>query len=106
MENILKNLLSSIVSSANSVINLLLNTLMDTCFHAENVILKPDANGVQISLDGIQSIILSFSIGLIILKALKKGFDMYILWTERRIRATYRNIYHVLCASYCSSFII
>lgn len=88
VENILKTLLSSIVSSANSVINLLLNSLMDICFHAENTILKADVNGIQISLDGLQSIILSFSIGLIILKALKKGFDMYVMWTERRVRIT------------------
>lgn len=85
MENILKTLLSSIVSGANSIINLLLNSLMDTCFHAENTILKADVNGVQISLGGLQSIILSFSIGLIILKFLKKGFDMYVMWTERRV---------------------
>lgn len=88
MENILKTLLSSIVSGANGIINLLLNSLMDTCFHAENTILKPDVNGIQISLDALQSIILSFSIGLIILKFLKKGFDIYIMWTERRIRVT------------------
>lgn len=88
MENILKTLLSSIVSGADSIINLLLNNLINTCFHAENTILQADVNGVQISLDGLQSIILSFSIGLIILKALKKGFDMYVMWTERGIRTT------------------
>ena len=91
MENILKTLLSSIVSGANSVINLLMNALMDICFHAENTILKADVNGVQISLDGLKSIILSFSIGLIILK----GFDMYVMWTERRIGTTYTE--HILC---------
>ena len=95
MENILKTLLSSIVSGANSVINLLMNALMDISFHAENTILKADVNGVQISLDGLKSIILSFSIGLIILKALKKGFDMYVMWTERRIGTTYTE--HILC---------
>lgn len=34
------------------------------------------------SFDALKTLILSFSIGLIILKFLKKGFDMYILWTE------------------------
>lgn len=106
MENILKTLLSSIVSGANGVINLLLNNLMDTCFHAENTILKANESGVQLSLDGLQSIILSFSIGLIILKALKKGFDMYVLWTERRVGIAYRYIHNVFCPFNYSSIII
>lgn len=85
MEKILKDLISSIVSGADGIIKILANNLMDTCFHAENTILQADMNGTQISFDGLKTIILSFAIGLIILKFLKKGFDMYVMWTERRI---------------------
>lgn len=85
MENILTSLLSSIVSSSNNIIRMLMNNLMDICFYAENTITQANANGIQISLDSLKTVILSFSIGLIILKFLKKGFDMYVLWTERRI---------------------
>ena len=35
-----------------------------------------------LNFEGLKTVILSFSISLIILKFLKKGFDTYILWTE------------------------
>ena len=82
MENILSDLLSSIISGADSIINLLLNSLIETCFYPEKTILNADVTGVQISLKGLKSVILSFAVALIILKFLKKGFDLYILWTE------------------------
>ncbi len=82
MENILSDLLSSIISGADSIINLLLNSLIETCFYPEKTILSADVTGVQISLKGLKSVILSFAVALIILKFLKKGFDLYILWTE------------------------
>ncbi len=82
MEKILSDLLSSIISGANSIIDSLLNNLMETCFYPERTMLSASASGVQISLNGLKSIILSFAIALIILKFLKKGFDLYVLWTE------------------------
>lgn len=82
MENILSELLSSIISGANSIIDLLLNNLMETCFYPERTILNADVTGVQISLNALKSVILSFAVALIILKFLKKGFDLYVLWTE------------------------
>lgn len=91
------NLLSSIVSGADNIINSLLGNLMNICFYAERTILKASADGIQISVDGLKAVILTFSIGLIILKFLKKGFDMYIMWTERRIRASYWNLCDVFC---------
>ena len=82
MEHILSELLSSIISGANSVIDLLLNNLLETCFYPEKTMLTANVNGIQLSLSGLKSIILSFAVALIILKFLKKGFDLYILWSE------------------------
>lgn len=82
MENILSDLLSSIISGANSIIDLLLNNLMETCFYPERTMLSSSVTGVQLSLEGLKSVILSFAISLIILKFLKKGFDLYVLWSE------------------------
>ena len=79
MENILSDLLSSIISGANSIIDLLLNNLMETCFYPERTMLSSSVTGVQLSLEGLKSVILSFAISLIILKFLKKGFDLYVL---------------------------
>ena len=54
---------------------------MDTCFNAEYALTH--TLGVQvISLDNLKMLIFSFALSLIILKFIKKGFDIYILWTE------------------------
>lgn len=54
---------------------------MDTCFNAEYSLTH--TLGVQvISLDNLKMLIFSFALSLIILKFIKKGFDIYILWTE------------------------
>ena len=78
MEKILSDLLSSIISGANSIIDSLLNNLMETCFYPERTMLSASASGVQISLNGLKSIILSFAIALIILKFLKKFWFVLI----------------------------
>ena len=50
------------------------------CFNAENYITSNFGSTV-ISFSNLKALILSLSISLIVLKFLKKGFDMYILWT-------------------------
>ena len=54
---------------------------MDTCFNAEYELTHVLGNQV-ITLDNLKILIFSFALSLIILKFLKKGFDIYILWTE------------------------
>ena len=81
MESILTGLISSIIGGADNVINSAFNGLIDMCFNAENYITSNFGSTV-ISFSNLKALILSLSISLIVLKFLKKGFDMYILWTD------------------------
>lgn len=81
MESILTGLISSIIGGADNVINSVFNGLIDMCFNAENYITSNFGSTV-ISFSNLKALILSLSISLIVLKFLKKGFDMYILWTD------------------------
>lgn len=81
MDNLLTNLIISIIGGADTIINSAFNNLMDTCFNAEEHLIT--LFGTQwLDFTNLKTIILSFSITLIILKFLKKGFDTYILWVE------------------------
>ena len=81
MEDLITNLISSIIGGADNIINSVFNNLIDTCFNMENHLTT--LFGTQwLDFSGLKTVILSFSISLIILKFLKKGFDTYILWTE------------------------
>ena len=81
MEQLLTNLITSIIQGADSAINSVFNNLIDICFNMEYHLTT--LFGTQwLDFSGLKTVILSFSISLIILKFLKKGFDTYILWTE------------------------
>lgn len=81
MESILTNLITSIIGSVDNSINEAFNSLMDLCFNAEYTLTHNFGIAV-LSFENLKTIITSFAICLIILKFLKKGFDIYILWTE------------------------
>lgn len=81
MESILTNLITSIIGSVDNSINEAFNGLMDLCFNAEYTLTHNLGISV-LSFDNLKTIITSFALCLIILKFLKKGFDIYILWTE------------------------
>lgn len=81
MESILTGLISSIIGGADNVINSAFNGLIDMCFNAENYITSNFGSTV-VDFSGLKALILSLSISLIVLKFLKKGFDMYIMWTD------------------------
>ena len=94
MESILTGLITSIIGGADNVINSAFNGLIDMCFNSENYLTTNFGSSV-ISFSNLKALILSLSISLIVLKFLKKGFDMYVMWTERRIGTTYTE--HILC---------
>lgn len=81
MELILTNLLTSIIGSVDNSINEAFNGLMDLCFNAEYT-LTHNFGIPMLSFDNLKTVITSFALCLIILKFLKKGFDIYIIWTE------------------------
>lgn len=81
MTDLLTDLITDLIGGVDGAINSAFNSLMDTCFNAEYALTH--TLGVQvISLDNLKLLIFSFALSLIILKFIKKGFDIYILWTE------------------------
>lgn len=81
MEKILTNLITSIIGSADNAINSAFNGLMDMCFNSE-IYISSNFGSTIIDFSGLKTLILSLALSLIVLKFLKKGFDMYILWTD------------------------
>ena len=81
MESILTGLITSIIGGADNVINSAFNGLIDMCFNSENYI-SSNFGSTVVDFSGLKALILSLAISLIVLKFLKKGFDMYILWTD------------------------
>ena len=81
MESILTGLITSIIDSADDTINSAFNGLIDMCFNAEHYITS-NFGQTAFNFYEIKNIIISLAISLIVLKFLKKGFDMYILWTD------------------------
>lgn len=81
MESILTNLITSIIGGVDNSINEAFNGLMDLCFNAEYTLTHNFGIAV-LSFENLKTILTSFALCLIILKFLKKGFDIYILWTE------------------------
>ena len=81
MTGLLTDLLVDLIGGVDGAINSAFNSLMDTCFNAEYQLTHILGNQV-ISLDSLKLLIFTFALSLIILKFLKKGFDIYILWTE------------------------
>lgn len=81
MESILTGLITSIIGGADSAINSAFNGLMDLVFNGEKH-LSSNLGSEVLNFSNLQSVILSLAISLIVLKFLKKGFDMYVMWTE------------------------
>lgn len=81
MENLLKDLIVNLIGGVDGAINSAFNGLMNTCFNAEYELTHLLGHQV-ISLESLKTLIFSVALSLIILKFLKKGFDIYILWTE------------------------
>lgn len=81
MTGLLTDLLVDLIGGVDGAINSAFNSLMDTCFNAEYQLTHILGSQV-ISLNNLKLLIFTFALSLIILKFLKKGFDIYILWTE------------------------
>jgi hypothetical protein len=81
LTDLLTDLLVDLIDGVDGAINSAFNSLMNTCFNAEYELTHILGEQV-ISLENLKILIFSFSLTLIILKFLKKGFDIYILWTE------------------------
>jgi len=78
---LLTDLIIGLIGGVDGAINSAFNNLMGICFNAEYQLTNILGNQV-ISFESIKVVIFSLALSLIILKFLKKGFDIYILWTE------------------------
>lgn len=81
MEGILTGLISNVIGGADTVINSAFNGLIDMCFNSENYI-SSNFGSTVIDFSQLKALILTLAISLIVLKFLKKGLDMYIMWTD------------------------
>ena len=81
MEGILTGLISNVIGGADTVINSAFHGLIDMCFNSENYI-SSNFGSTVIDFSQLKALILTLAISLIVLKFLKKGFDMYIMWTD------------------------
>ncbi len=81
MEGILTGLISNVIGGADTVINSAFNGLIDMCFNSENYI-SSNFGSTVIDFSQLKALILTLAISMIVLKFLKKGFDMYIMWTD------------------------
>ena len=81
MIELLTDLIVGLIGGVDGAINSAFNNLMNTCFNAEYE-LTHILGAEALSLENLKLLIFSFALSLIILKFIKKGFDIYILWTE------------------------
>lgn len=81
MEKLISEFISSIIGGADSAINSAFSNLMEMVFKCEQHL--SNNFGMQlIDYGNLKALILSLSLSLIVLKFLKKGIDMYIMWTD------------------------
>ena len=81
MIELLTDLIVGLIGGVDGAINSAFNNLMNTCFNAEYELTHILGTEV-LSLENLKLLIFSFALSLVILKFIKKGFDIYILWTE------------------------
>lgn len=70
--------LSDMINEALGIFDDALGNLVDVALNAENYM----KSTIGMNFDGLYKIIYAYSIYLIILKFLKKGFDVYVLWSD------------------------
>ena len=82
MELILIALIIAIILGSQAVVDTMLNNLIPTAFYAEDFMTMSISSTVAIDFSVLFNLFFSFGVSLIILKFLKRGFDIYIGWNE------------------------
>ena len=77
MEWIITELIESTVKSCNWIVDMLLENIVSMAFYAEK---HMTSSSTVINFAEIYTVIFSFGVALIVLKFLKRGFDIYIGW--------------------------
>ena len=81
MEWILIGLIIAIIVGSQFIVDAMLNSLIPMAFYAENYLNTSIAGGT-IDFSGLYNLFFGFGVSLIVLKFLKKGFDIYIGWSD------------------------
>lgn len=83
IDKILTNLINILIEGSGELINGMLENLLQKVFFAERYFTQ-SLSGISelMNLDAVYQLFLDFAISLIILKFLKKGFDIYIGWQD------------------------
>ena len=81
MEWILIGLITAIILGSQFIVDAMLNSLIPMAFYAENYMSTSIAGGM-LNFSGLYNLFFGFGLSLIVLKFLKKGFDIYVGWSD------------------------
>lgn len=79
IDKILLKLINSFVEGAGVILNDMLVGLTTMIFYAEKSFTQAMGNSTLMNFDKVYQLFFDFAVSLIILKFLKKGFDIYIV---------------------------
>lgn len=82
MDKILISLINTFIKGSGELLNNILVGLTEKIFYAEVAFTQSLGNPSLMEFDKVYQLFLDFAISLIILKFLKKGFDIYIGWQD------------------------
>jgi hypothetical protein len=81
LEWILIGLITSIILGSQFIVDAMLNSLIPIAFFAEQY-MTVASGGYTIDFAALYNLFFSFGVSLIVLKFLKKGFDIYVGWSD------------------------
>ena len=81
MEWILIGLIVAIIVGSRFIVDAMLNSLIPMAFYAENYI-NTSITGSVLDFSGLYNMFFGFGVSLIVLKFLKRGFDVYVGWSD------------------------
>ena len=82
MEWILIGLIIAIIVGSQFIVDAMLNSLIPMAFYAEKYMTTSLAMQSTINFSGLYNLFFGFGVSLIVLKFLKKGFDIYVGWSD------------------------
>jgi len=82
LDLILIALISALILSAQPIVDTMLNNLVPTAFYAEDYMSTSLGSPVNLDFSGLFNLFFGFGVSLIVLKFLKRGFDIYIGWHD------------------------
>lgn len=82
MAAILIAIIVAFIMGTDSIVDAMLEGITSTAFYAEDFMSQGILTGTSLDFGALFDLFFNFGIALIVLKFLKKGFEMYVLWVE------------------------